>query len=66
VQIETLCQFCTDQKIFPQAALLSHCIGGESVKTSESILKLIRVGMPPSVVEASAGAYERRRRPTIG
>jgi hypothetical protein len=66
VQIETLCQFCTDQKIFPQAALLWHCIDGESVKTSESVRKLIRVDMPPSIVEASAGACERRHRPTIG
>jgi hypothetical protein len=31
-QIETLCHFCTDQKIFPQAALLKHCIDGESIK----------------------------------
>jgi hypothetical protein len=31
-QIETLCHFCTGQKIFPQAALLRHCVGSESIK----------------------------------
>jgi len=31
-QIETLCQFCTDEKNFPQAAILRHCIDGESIK----------------------------------
>jgi len=60
-QIETLCQFCTDEKNFPQAALLTHCIDGESIKTSESVRKLIRSGTPRSDVEASSDAPERHR-----